>query len=149
MFWFKLALGLLLAWKIFWYIAYVISVATDEYRYYAKMKWSMVKKLYPINPDKWTYDDDPYHNFSACNKMMGNLRYDKSPIMLSFIGYQQLRFNYTMYGIKYGRTKNKEVLESILKDVQKDIERKKKEAQRQIEEAERIMKGVCSNGENH
>ena len=148
MFWVKFMFWFLVAWKIFWYWMYRVSIADDNYRHYAKMKWSMIKKLYPINPDKWTCDDNPYSTRrfdSPSDKLMLNLRYNKIPIMLSFIDYQKLRFHF----YRRGHTKNVVALEGILEDVQMDIEKKKEEAERQLKEAEQMMKGVGSHGQNH
>lgn len=151
MFTLKLVLGLLLAWKIFWYLMYRLSISDDQYRNYAKMKWSMIKNFYPINPDKWTYNDKPYPTscYHGKNKVMLNLRYDKVPIMLSFIDYEILKYHFRKYKRKHKHDVNIEVLETILKDVQVDIDEKKKEAQRQIKQAEEMMKEVCNNGTDY
>lgn len=136
----KIAIITFITWKIFWYICYYLSTILDNIDY-AKMKWSMIKKLYPINPDKWSFDDTP----RCCSdfKMMCNLRYNDIPIALSFFDYQKLKY----YVHKHGETSNVKALALILEDVQEDIEEKRKQAQREIDEAQEIIKNIIKSKE--
>lgn len=131
-----------LGWKICWYIAYRISISFDWYTHYAKMSWKTVKKLYPINPDKWTYNKSQYKKHCRLTekspKEMNNLRYNGIPIMLSFYGYQKLRY----YVRKYGTSNNVAVLNNILEDVQEDIDKQKEQAQKEIDTALQEMRGA-------
>lgn len=138
----KIFIVLLIIWKIVWYISYYFSTISDNI-HYAKMKWSMIKQLYPINPEKWTYDDKFYDTRYHTNnwKMMNNLRYSGTPIMLSFIDYQKLRY----FVNRHGKTYNTNALAVILEDVQKDIEIRKQQAQREINEAQEMMARIARN----
>lgn len=142
MFVLKCGIGVFIIWKVFWYMCYAFSTIMDTFEY-AKMKWSMVKKLYPINPKKWTYDCVP-HTWRPDPKFMCNLRYQDTPILLSFIDYQKLRFS--IY--KHGMTGNVRAITSILEDVQLDIEEKRREAQREIEEAQAAMQDIIKRKES-
>lgn len=123
-------------WKICWYIGYLYAV-NHRTCWPAKMKWGMIKKLYPINPKKWSYSYDNHIYYTE--EDMRVLFYDKTPIHLSFIDYQKLRFWSVMQKYLNERKEKREALAEILEDAQKDIEKVKKQAKKQMDEANVIM----------
>lgn len=138
----RIIIGIYLTWKILHIIIYKCKVTFGDPHTYAKMKWKTIKKLYPINPKKWDYDFGRYGGLDEFPVRI--LYYDKTPIMLSTIDFIRFRIAYRIHARSYGfGTDNYEALEDIIEDVQKDIDKQREQAQKEINTAIKEMKGVA------
>lgn len=111
-----MALISFILFKVICYICYRFSTGSDS----APMKWSMIKKLYVINPKRFHYEDSGYGDMKV-------LYYTTSrdgivQIKLSFFGYQCLRFNYLKYLLDKNKKKGNKNLQKILESAQLDID---------------------------
>lgn len=111
--------------KAICYICYRCSTGSNS----APMKWSMVKKLYVINPERFKYED------INCDDV--KIIYYVSPktgvvkVRLSFFGYQCLRFNYLKYLFDKNKKKKNNNLQKILESAQLDIDTLMKKAEKE------------------
>lgn len=121
-----------------------------------KLKFSMVQNLYRVNPKKWRYEKIFYNsdsklllynsesdNWPTKRSFFGDYSYENRNkiirIRLSFIDY--LKF---LWCIKHS-SNDSEGLELITSSVQKDINILKKEADKQIKQANEIMNTIKEN----
>lgn len=112
---------------------------------YTKMKWSMVKQLYQVDKNKWSFEP---HTMELCYRYPNP---DSKPyfewykeiyILLSFSDFIRLEIAHCKYQVeqkvkKENRQKqtSRENLKTILESAQRDIDKLKQEADRDIREA--------------
>lgn len=112
------------------------------------MEWSMVKKLYPVNPDRWHF-----HRATSCygadktkilcyNAFTHNRWSERVYVMLSFLDFVRLQLAYFKYNVSEGmkiknmeRAERNKNLECILKTAQHDIDVLREEANKNIGQA--------------
>lgn len=145
-----IVVGIYLAWKILHIISYKLKIVmtTDNY---AKMKWKTIKRLYPINPNKWSYNyfDDHVWGNNHDEEVLRILFYENIPIMLTTIDFIRFRIAYKIFAHKYGNNKEKhKAIQYILEDVQQDINRQKQQAQKEIDSAIKEMKRLAKQNED-
>lgn len=111
--------------KVICYICYRCSTGGNN----APMKWSMVKKLYVINPERFRYENVSWDDVKIIyyiSPKTGIIR-----VRLSFFGYQCLRFNYLKYIYSKNKKKKNRNLQKILESAQLDIDSLMKKAERE------------------
>lgn len=111
--------------KAICYICYRCTTGSNS----APMKWSMVKKLYVINPERFKYEDvncDDVKIIYYISPKTGIVR-----VRLSFFGYQCLRFNYLKYIYSKNKKKKNNNLQKILESAQLDIDSLMEKAERE------------------
>lgn len=124
-------------WKFIAYVCYRGGIPSKKS---TKMKWKMIKDIYKVNPDRWHYE---YLNYKDFYKQ---LTYDNDTvIVLSFFAYQLLRFYFLKNCLSESKIESNENLKRVLRNAQKDIDNKKKEAEQQIETAREINEQVRKN----
>lgn len=134
----------LVIWKICWYVGYRYA-ANHKRSEYAPMKWSMVKRLYFVNPDRFEYE--------ACGD--GEMRvlfykiydYKRIPIMLSFYGYQKLRFHYLKSLIIEKKKNRNKTLALVIEFAQKDINKLKEKAEKEQSIGKNILLEILEGAE--
>lgn len=134
---------LYLIWKVLQIIIYKGKVAFGDPHDYAKMKWKTIKRLYPINPEKWNYTCGRYERHLGEEWPQRILYYKDTPIMLTAIDFIKFRIAYRIHAHSYGCDKdNHMALKNIMEDVQHDIDKQKEQAQREIDLAMKEMRGA-------
>lgn len=117
------------------YILFRYGVAdSDDYIKTTHMKWNMLKRLYRVNPKAWMYRKvyvNSIYRRSFTKVLMYRLdNGDKVRVHLSYFGYIAFVFAKT-----FGHSKYNEGMQLILDDIQRDIDKLREEAQRQIDSA--------------
>lgn len=147
---FLTAIIIFMIWKITAYLFYRHFTAKQDRRSYAPMKWSMVRKLYIINPKRFKYVYRDWHSesYEILSDDVRSLFYDNTPIMLSFFGYQMLRFNYILFLINKNRKRRNDAIEKVLTTAQLDIEVLKRQADKEQRESKSMLLKVLERMEN-
>ncbi|MDE7345428.1 MAG: hypothetical protein K2N48_01660 [Muribaculaceae bacterium] len=134
-----------LVWKAIQIIIYKGKVMMEPHQY-AKMKWKTIKKLYPINPEKWDYNYGRYERYAGEEFPLRILYYENTPIMLTAIDFIRFRIAYKIHAHTYGCDKaSHRALKNIMEDVQEDIDKQKEQAQKEIDTALQEMRGAINN----
>ena len=132
-------------YKYLGYRRTILRYCSNEW---TKMKWSMVKQLYVVNPEKWRFDTQEHSRYSSWKPVLyykervGYYSYKYIFVLLSFFDYQRLRLANVRYKIKKKIERNNKKklecnknLEIILNGVQQDIDQLKQKANADIEKA--------------
>jgi hypothetical protein len=114
------------------------------------MKWSMVKNLMAVAPERWVLEEDyiaynikkPGHHWET----KGIYPSGWCMITLSLVDYLRYQAWYYKREAKIEEDTNNKLLVTILGEFQKDTTKAIKDAQAQIDKANSMMKEVIENG---
>lgn len=134
---------------------YIINESKTEQ--HTKMTWEQVKSLYPINPEKWVYEEPGILKYKyieeetvAVGQFQGRTIYKDIPrtrtifVYLSFKNFVKLQNAYYKYTkekeAREMNSRNIQGMEAIINDVKIDINKAHEKAQECIEQAREEMR---------
>lgn len=125
-----LALGVS-AWLIIWWFCFNCGGEV-------KIGLRLFRQVYLVNPDRWSYTSSYWDDFK-------HLRYNGDRIKLSFIAFIWFLSHHITQKYRAKKEAEREYLISILECCQRDIDRIKRDSEKQIESALQEQKRILRN----
>lgn len=137
-FFFGAALFGIVTWLFIWWLGF-------NYHGKAKLGLKTFRQIYLVNPSRWRYGTSHYYDDFRHLHYRENYYSDGDRVKLSFIAFLWFLYRHITQKYRAKKEAEREYLISILECCQRDIDRIKRDSEKQIESALQEQKRILRN----